>query len=209
MTRIAASVPVEPDEPTARTWLERELGKPGYRDFSWPDLTPGEATWSLPGGPWTLVLLGVVLALVVLFIAMGLPRLRQRTRPDGGAVFDGAAGTSAQLRRQAAELAAAGRWSLAVRELFRALVRGLQERTLLDERPGLTADEAAREAGVLLPGEAGELRAAAGVFDRVVFGRREATEADYQRLLTLEEQVRRARPVLAGGEPAAGLAVPR
>ena len=209
MTRVAVSVPVRPDEPTAREWLEQELAKPGYRHFSWPDLTFGDPSWSLPGGPWTLVVLAVVLAAVVILVYRGLPRTRHRRQDGTGAVFDGATGTSAELRARAGELAASGRWSAAVRELYRALIRGLQERTLLDERPGLTADEAAREAGVLLPSLTADLRASAVLFDRVVFGRRDATEDDYRRLLAVEEQVRRSRPVLAGAQPEPGLAVPR
>ena len=208
MRTLLAAVPVEPDEPTARQWLERELAKPAYRNIELPDFNPDHG-WTLPGGPWALVLLGLVLTVIFVLVSMGLPRLRHAEQDGSGAVFDGAAGDSGQLRRRAAELAAAGSWSQAVREMFRALVRGLQERTLVDERPGLTADEAAREASLVLPGLGPELSAAAVAFDRVVFGRKPAAEEDYRRMADLEEQVRRTRPVLDSGAGTIGLAVPR
>lgn len=203
-----ASVPVQPDEPTARQWLERELGKPGYQDLEVPDLS-SDPGWTVAGGPWTLVAAGLVLVVIVVLVYMGLPRRRQQGAGGSGTVFDDAPGNSGQLRRRAGELAAGGSWSQALREMFRALVRGLQERTLVDERPGLTADEAAREAATTLPGLAPELAAAAVAFDRVVFGRQPAGEADYRRMAELEDRVRHTRPVLEPVAPAPGLAVPR
>ena len=62
---------------------------------------------------------------------------------------------------------------------MRAIVRSLEERTLLDPRPGRTADEAAAEAGRPLPRHADRLRAAARTFDDVTYGGRTADEAAY------------------------------
>ena len=81
---------------------------------------------------------------------------------------------------------------------FRALVRGLEERALLDPRPGRTADEAATEAGRLLPGHASELRAAAQVFDGVRYGGQAATGAGYARITRLDTDVERTKPAIAG-----------
>ena len=58
---------------------------------------------------------------------------------------------------------------------MRAIVRSLEERALLDPRPGRTADEAAAEAGRALPAHADRLRAAARDFDDVTYGGRTAT----------------------------------
>ncbi len=85
---------------------------------------------------------------------------------------------------------------------MRALVRGLEERTLLDARPGRTADEAAAEAGRALPEHAAALSAAARTFDDIAFGERTADEASYRLLHELDRTLERTRPVLA---PPAGV----
>ncbi|MGW2377021.1 MULTISPECIES: DUF4129 domain-containing protein [Kitasatospora] len=105
--------------------------------------------------------------------------------------------TAAQYRADAAGHAAAGRWAEAVREQMRALVRALEERTLLDSRPGRTADEAAAEAGRALPEHAAALTAAARAFDDIAYGERTADQAAYQLLLDLDRTLERTRPVLA------------
>jgi len=74
-------------------------------------------------------------------------------------------------------------------------VRALEERALLDTRSGRTADEAAAEAGVLLPNVADVLRQGARLFDDVHYGGRDGTEAAYRTLTELDEQCRRERPV--------------
>ncbi|NEA03407.1 DUF4129 domain-containing protein, partial [Streptomyces sp. SID10116] len=66
--------------------------------------------------------------------------------------------------------AARAHWSQAVQERMRAVVRALEERALLDPRPGRTADEAAAEAGRTLPSHTDRLRAAARAFDDVTYG---------------------------------------
>ena len=63
--------------------------------------------------------------------------------------------------------AARGEWADAVRERLRAVVRSLEERAVLDERPGRTADEAAAEAGTALPTCADDLRRSARLFDDI------------------------------------------
>lgn len=93
---------------------------------------------------------------------------------------------------------AAGRWNQAVQERMRALVRSLEERTLLDPRPGRTADEAAAAAGHALPTYDARLRAAARVFDDVTYGGRSADRAAYLTLLDLDRAVETATPRLTG-----------
>ncbi len=84
---------------------------------------------------------------------------------------------------------------------MRALVRGLEERTVLDPRPGRTADEAAAEAGRALPERARELASAARLFDDIAFGERTADEPAYRLLADLDRALERTRPtpVAAGG----------
>ncbi|WP_035848642.1 DUF4129 domain-containing protein [Kitasatospora azatica] len=102
--------------------------------------------------------------------------------------------TAAEHRAAAQRHAAAGEWTQAVREQMRALVRDLEERTLLDPRPGRTADEAAAEAGRHLPEQAVALREAARLFDDIAYGDRSADQAAYQRLAELDRQLRQTRP---------------
>ncbi len=82
---------------------------------------------------------------------------------------------------------------------MRALVRALEDRAVLDPRPGRTADEAATEAGRSLPAHASRLRAAARVFDDVTYGGRTADAAAYQRLCALDRDIETAKPLLAAG----------
>ncbi|MFC6985013.1 DUF4129 domain-containing protein [Streptomyces cirratus] len=114
------------------------------------------------------------------------------------ALFDEAARTAADHRAAADAHAAAGRWTEAVQERMRAVVRSLEERTLLDPRPGRTADEAAAEAATRLPQHAGDLRAAARAFDDVTYGGRTGDPDTYGRLRTLDLALERATPLLTG-----------
>ncbi len=84
------------------------------------------------------LLLGV-LALVVVVVLLRLGPLHRRPR-GRAALFDGSAVLDAAGHRAAAEaLAAGGHFAEAVRERLRAVVRGLEERGVLDARPGRTA----------------------------------------------------------------------
>jgi hypothetical protein len=138
-----------------------------------------------------VVLLLVAAAVVAVRLKLG-PLGRRATREE--ALFVGRTRTAAQHRAAADAHAAAGAWAEAVRERLRAVVRSLEERAVLDERPGRTADEAAAEAGRALPGCAAGLRAAAVLFDEVWYGGRPAGPASYAALRDLDAQVQAARP---------------
>jgi hypothetical protein len=69
---------------------------------------------------------------------------------------------------------------------------------LLDERSGRTADEAAADAGGLLPGCADELRHGAAAFDDVHYGGRSASAEVYQRLVDLDALAMTERPIALG-----------
>ncbi len=110
------------------------------------------------------------------------------------AVLDDVRRTAAEHRRLADAAAASGRWDDAVRERFRAVARSLEERVVLDERPGRTAAEVAAEAALALPGSAGALLAGARVFDDVRYGGRPGTADADRRLRALDAQVTADRP---------------
>ena len=198
----AAEPPVRPDGPTARRWAQEELLNPVYhqqeslltRLLTWlRHLFDGLHGVALPPRGALLVAAGVVLlvVLVALWVA-GPVRRSRRTRSDPVLVPTDRR-TAQQLRAAADAAAAVGDFSTAVAERFRAVVRDLEDRAVLDERPGRTADEAARDAGRLLPEVATDLLRAGRLFDDVLYGGRVASRADDDGLRATDEAVRAAR----------------
>lgn len=215
---LARSVPIELDREDARQLAERELADPVYEDE--PTLTERVITWVLdridellngaagvsPGGWLALAVLAALLALVGVVVVRAV-RSRARTI-DPGAVFASRTLTAAEHLAAADEAAARGDWQTAVRERFRGIVRRLEERGVIDASAGRTAEELSQEAGAWLPELAGDLMAAAFLFDRVQYGGSAATAGDDAALRTLAESTAHARPSLDAATPAA-LAVPR
>lgn len=137
--------------------------------------------------PWLVV--GVVLLLVALAVLVwrvGLPRLNRRT--EDAEVSTEAEVSAAQYRTLAEQAGAAGDWAGAVLEEFRSLVRELEHLTVIDPRPSRTALEVAWRASLAVPAAEPGLRAAAGVFNDVVYGRTPATPERWQELRTLADE---------------------
>jgi hypothetical protein len=67
---------------------------------------------------------------------------------------------------------------------------------LLEPRPGRTADEAAADAGAVVPECAADLRAAARVFDDIWYGARPADATHDALLRGLDRRVRSSRPAI-------------
>ena len=205
--RAPLQVPVDLGRDAARDAARQELAKQVYQDqrpgpfqrlFTWlaQKLVAAldHASGVTPGGVLGLVLLVVVVVLVVVAIRL---RTGPMTRTRGGTpLFVGRTRSADEHRREADAHAAAGRWAEAVRERMRAIVRGLEERALVDERPGRTADEAAAEAGTALPECAADLRRAARLFDEVWYGRHPADAETYTLVRSTDEKVRTSRRVL-------------
>src|SRR5699024_912407 len=206
-------VPVEPDADEARRWAREELSRSVYDDE--PSLLERLWLWFVeqlerltgmtaeaPNLVPIIVVLGVVVLLAVAFSLAGPVRARRRTRGTRShAVFDDAHATAADLT--AAADAAAGRhdWSLAVLMRFRAIIRSLDERAVLDDRPGLTAHEASTTAAQRLPEQATELDWAGRLFDDVRYGSTTPGAAQDARLRTLAAATARSRPVAARVAP--------
>ncbi|MEV7972735.1 DUF4129 domain-containing protein [Cellulomonas sp. NPDC089187] len=197
-------VPVDPDADQARQWLERELADPVYRErrsllqrfWDWLSDLFGSVPTGGQGGPWWLLLV-VALVVVVALVAF---RVAGPVRRGGSGAGRSARVIDADDRRDAEDLraaanaaAAAGDWVTAVAERFRALVRALEDRAVLDERPGRTAREATDTVAQRLPAHAEELRWASHLFDGVVYGHHDASPADDERLRELDRVVDRAR----------------
>ncbi|MFF3910906.1 DUF4129 domain-containing protein [Streptomyces sp. NPDC001848] len=215
LLRSGDGPPVTIPRDPAREAARRELSKRMYHEndpgllqralnafWDWLDRLFGEAATATPGGSvGLLVIVVAVLALVAaLWWRLGTPR---RPPTSSATLFDDRPRTAAEHRAAAEAHAAQGHWNQAVQERMRAVVRSLEERALLDTRPGRTADEAASEAGRTLPDHADRLRAAARDFDDVTYGGRAAGEAMYRRLAALDDDLQRAKPQLAGKAPGA------
>jgi hypothetical protein len=200
--------PVTIPRDPAREAAKRELSKRMYHEndpspvqralnafWDWVDKLFGAASTATPGGALGLVVIVVAVLAVVaaLWWRLGTPH---RTPTSSAALFDDRPRSAAEHRAAAEAHAAQGHWNQAVQERMRAVVRSLEERALLDPRPGRTADEAAAEAGRTLPSHTDRLRAAARDFDEVTYGGRAAGSDTSQRLTELDRDIERTKPVL-------------
>ncbi|GCE02020.1 DUF4129 domain-containing protein [Embleya hyalina] len=215
MTRLAFALPLLP-----RDWEPVDIPRDDARDAARDELSRVEYHRDDPNPvrrilDWLFDRLGDLvsragdntpggytgLAVIVLLLVAALVLLRLRLGPLGAArraespLYGEQGPMPAARHRAAADAhAAAGRWDEAVRERFRAIVRDLEERAVLDVRPGRTADEAAVEGGRGLPEVAADLRAAAAIFDDVHYGGRTADRALDDRLRDLDARCAAARP---------------
>lgn len=204
------TVPVDVGRDEAREAARQELADPVYsaaepglleRALDWAltwldELLSGVAT-ATPGGVVGLVVLAVLVLAVVVGVRLRVGRLA-RSAAVKRPVFDLRPRTAAEYRAAAEQAAAAGEFAAAVRERFRAVARGLEERGVLDERPGRTADEVAADAGARLAtgsGCAPALLAAARTFDEVIYGGRPAGAAAYEQLVDTDQLVGATGPV--------------
>lgn len=208
---MKADLPVVPDRDTAREWLSSELQRPEYAEreslltrllnwlaerldgIEWPDVSMS--------GPQlgTIVAVLVVVVVVIAWLVAGPVRLG-RDRTGSAEVLDADdARTAAQMRASADAAAASGDWRTAIVERFRAVVRSLEERVVIEPRPGRTAQEAAADAAARLPAQAAGLRSGADLFDGVEYGDRTATAADDASLRELDAAVAAARPTAVPG----------
>ncbi|MEV2243513.1 DUF4129 domain-containing protein [Streptomyces sp. NPDC049970] len=209
--RAGEDIPVDTPRVPAREAARDELSDPMYHEhdpnlvergmdhfWDWIGGLFDSAAGAAPGGPLGLVL--IILAVIGLGAALwwrlGTP---QRTLHAPDALFGSTTRSAAGHRTAADAHAEAGRWTEAVQERMRAIVRSLEDRTVLDPRPGRTADEAADEAGRLLPEYTTRLRTAARVFDDVTYGGRTADETAYLSLCRLDQAVEAAEPLLTAG----------
>ncbi|MFG3150420.1 DUF4129 domain-containing protein [Streptomyces sp. NPDC048219] len=213
LARSGDEPPVTTPRDPAREAARRELSKRMYHEndpswfqralnalWDWIGELFGRASTATPGGTLGLVVvvLAVLAVLGALWWRLGTPRRPPVSAP---VLFDDRPRSAAEHRAAAEAHAAQGHWSQALQERMRALVRALEERALLDIRPGRTADEAATEAGRALPAHSDRLRAAARDFDDVAYGGRPGTEQAYRRLAGLDRDLQRSTPHLAGSTP--------
>jgi len=204
--------PVTPDGDQARQWAEQELADPVYHAA---EPTPfdrfargvGDFLQSLLSGdvspalaPWlAIIVVAVIVGIGVLaFVVWGRPRRAERSRRPAElfGVDDGR--PAALLRADAEEAATAARWDDAVVLRFRALARGLVERTILDPEPGTTVHRFAAQAARAFPAERAALGRAADLFDDARYLHRPVDAASYRSVAELDVRLDDTRPVLDG-----------
>jgi hypothetical protein len=122
------------------------------------------------GGGLSLAVLGLLVLAVVLVIARRVGPLRRSAAAVGAVLSSDRALTAAEHRALAEAAAGRGDHETAVLEQMRAVVRALEERGVIEPRPGRTAVEVAREGGDGMPAASPVLVAAARTFDDVVYG---------------------------------------
>lgn len=201
-------VPVQPDAEEARRWATEELSRavydtePGLLQRAWEwfvrqleRLLGFEASAPPNLVPVLIVIGAAVLLAVALYLAGPVRRRRGAAAARGShAVFDDLDASSTELTRRADLAARGGDWDTAVLMRFRAIVRSLDERTILDDRPGLTAHEASSTAAGRLPSCAAGLAWAGQLFDDVCYGSVRARAEQDTRLRELAAAVAAARP---------------
>lgn len=203
---LLTEVPVDPDADEARQWILDELSDPRYEAAkpTWFDeLSAAVIEWllslaeSATGGPsgvlLAIVVVLIVVALVAAFLIFGMPALNRRSTVNKSLFGEDDERTAEAMRRAADAAAAAGEWALAIEESFRAMARGLAERTILATTPGTTAHGFSASAGAAFPALAADLAGAADSFDRVRYLGRPGTEPDYRAVAALERESRELR----------------
>lgn len=218
---MRADTPVNVNSDQARQLAIRELSKTQYHRGALanpspqppsppPSPSPSPSPLQPPHPPTPSHALTVVLIILAIFVLvvvvllvlrwLGKPRTEKK-RKEKPAKRDGSRSaveevlTGAALHRRNAERAAdAGDWAEAIRERFRAVIATLDERGLLPERADRTADEAAADAGAILPAQAEVLVAAARAFDEVEYGEYVGTSAAYAVISEVDELVRTEQP---------------
>ncbi len=190
---VVDDIPVQPDADTAREWAIHELAKGPYQEhgLSWSERVLkwiGDRIDDLfsffsihvGGNPVAaIVVIGIAVGLVALLVRITAGPIRRSLQVRRShSVFEDDHRTAAQMRKAADDAAAHGNWTLAVLERFRAIIRSLEERELIDDRPGVTADEAAEETVRRFPDSRGPMLDAAVLFDSVRYGHATVGEAD-------------------------------
>ena len=203
----AAKAPATPDADEARRAASKELSRPIYhqgpglwqriRDWILDHLDTGSMVPGVPSWVSTAIVVTVVAIVVALLILLvtRVSSARRVATPSLSVLTDD---------RDAATLTRASDFATAVVERFRAIIRSLDERGIIDEYPGMTALEAAalahRALGthpVVTP-----LHEAAHLFDAVLYGHVVSTRSQDRQMRELAAQV--VTITLPAGRPLAG-----
>lgn len=210
---IPAAPRLGPDE--ARERILEELAKDEYDD------SPGFVAWLLGAiEDWLAhmvdgvdgssaaqtviaVLLALVLAAVVVLVLRRTGLLRRSPALAVDAALDAEPVLSGEeLRGAARDAIDAGRTDDGTVLALRALVRDLEERTLLDVATGMTAHEAATRAALTFPDLRGRLQRGADAFDTAAYSVRSVGVKLAEDMLRLAEYIAETSPDLSALEQA-------
>ena len=206
-----ADIPVTPDADTARRWAADELAKAAYQEHG-PSLVQRIQEWIAHGlssifghGPGfgsvaSILAIVVVLVVVAVVYAVVGPMRRSRRTARERAVFEDDARTSAEIRDSSERAAARGEWGLAALERYRAVIRSLEERDLIQERAGMTAHEAAGEIAHRFPDVRYLVEHASEIFDGVRYGHGDATAREFDVMTSLDRSLA-GRSILTAAAP--------
>ena len=207
---ITATPPPPISGDDARRAAQLELSKPAYHHGD-PSIAQRVIRWVLhrigdaltaaarhsPGKGIGLFVIVVLLALVVATVAIRVGRVRRAAGATLGGILGETRRSAADHRALARDFAARAQYAEAVREWLRATTRELEERGVLDPRPGRTAAELCVEASSALPGIADDLRRASSIFEKVWYGGKTATSDDERALGQLDALVAGSHRALA------------
>ena len=204
---IPLDVPVDPEPPEATEWLLQELAKPAYQAAQptlFDRIAKAIADWlaslelAQAQGPPALgiavIVVLVVAGLIVAFLIFGLPRLNRRGATAGTLFGNDENRTAARMRADAQAAADRGDYTTASAEMFRALARGLAERTIVTTTPGTTARGFAERAATAFSSHRLGLIEAARTFDDVRYLGRPGTRVGFDAIAELELLVRASKP---------------
>lgn len=213
-----AKVPVVPDAEEARRWAEEELSRSIYHEqISWWEalmrrlmeaLIRPLTTTSGSLGSFSGVVIMAALIILVIVIIVFASRLRRNQRAKVSAKQSAKLFTddadSLTLFQRAEQAAARHDYTLAFLEYFRAIIRAADERALIHDRVGLTAQEAAQLVSKLPASDPiGEF---AATFDAASYGDEQLTAAKVRQLQqwgqTALAQWRKLSPQVDVGETA-------
>ena len=200
-------IPVDPDAETASEWARDELAKPEYQQgtgTNWldrflngivdfiSDLGGGVGNAFGAWGVVGIVLVAAAVIALVIWLVVG-PLRRSRGRRSSEDELGDPTLSAADLLATARAAAADGDWEKAVIEAYRSLIRSLDEREIIDAKPGMTAFEAALLASEAIPAIASDITLDADVFDAVRYGHLEATNAHFEHILATRAAAKSAR----------------
>lgn len=210
---IPAAPRLGPDE--ARERILEELAKDEYDD------SPGFVAWLLgaiedwlarmvdgvDGSSATQTVIAVLLALVLATVVVLVLRRTGLLRRSPALAVDAALDaepvlSGEELRGAARDAIDAGRTDDGTVLALRALVRDLEERTLLDVATGMTAHEAATRAALTFPDLRGRLQRGADAFDTAAYSVRSVGVKLAEDMLRLAEYIAETSPDLSALEQA-------
>ena len=210
---IPAAPRLGPDE--ARERILEELAKDEYDD------SPGFVAWLLgaiedwlarmvdgvDGSSATQTVIAVLLALVLAAVVVLVLRRTGLLRRSPALAVDAALDaepvlSGEELRGAARDAIDAGRTDDGTVLALRALVRDLEERTLLDVATGMTAHEAATRAALTFPDLRGRLQRGADAFDTAAYSVRSVGAKPAEDMLRLAEYIAETAPDLSALEQA-------